>query len=167
VIPITLAPELAAKLFSSGISARHGWQKVAQKFKTTISPLSEVLVTLEPSSEVRSKSGEWLPITTLSGSAVSLQLNKKRAKRQTHTFGHKGFIMHLLKLQNSAFRLLLRADKLKLEFQTTLMNSAVAVLAPSQFAQIGIFRMCPNLTSRRPQLDQQHPPPGPVRSLPA
>ena len=55
-IPTTLAFEFAASSFSSGISVIHGVHQEAQKFKTTISPFSESLLTVLPSSDVSEKS---------------------------------------------------------------------------------------------------------------
>src|SRR5205085_3909198 len=66
-MPTTFAFEFAANSFSSGISDMHGAHHEAQKFKTTTWPLSELLSTVLPSSDLREKSGIVLPTTTSSG----------------------------------------------------------------------------------------------------
>src|SRR5437588_8453257 len=66
-MPMTFAFEPAAISLSIGISPRHGWHHVAQKFRITTLPLSELSLRVVPSIVVSEKSGDCAPTTTSSG----------------------------------------------------------------------------------------------------
>src|SRR6267143_141942 len=66
-MPTTFAFEAAAISLSIGISLRHGWHHVAQKFRITTLPLRERLFKVVPSIAVSEKSGDCAPTTTSSG----------------------------------------------------------------------------------------------------
>src|SRR6266436_6935014 len=98
-MPMTFAFELAATCLSSGISLMHGWHHVAQKFKTTTFPLSALLLTVVPSSDLSAKLGASLPSTTVagSGSLVPQPENEStRTKTKQKIVGADTFISNLL-----------------------------------------------------------------------
>src|SRR5258706_15661544 len=66
-MPTTFTFEPAAISLSTGISLRHGWHHVAQKFRITTLPFREPLFKVVPSIPVSEKSGDCAPTTTSAG----------------------------------------------------------------------------------------------------
>src|SRR5437763_16157476 len=83
-MPTILAFEFAATCFNSGISPMHATHPDAPTFKTTTPPLSESLLTVLPSSDLREKSGIVLPTTTSSGLTACALWQPDKTAREKH-----------------------------------------------------------------------------------